>query len=113
MQFLAALGCALDLRYLGSGAALGNLVQGLAIPHQRALAGWLPRAIILAGWLTLCLSVIAPAAVVAHLPHLRKGTPMVHNFRQTAAKGIILQLLALALLHPTILPFSYAPLGHL
>ena len=54
---MAALGCALDLRYLGSGAALGtqdlrylcsgaalgNLVQGLAVPRQRALAGWLPR----------------------------------------------------------------------
>ena len=41
MQLLAALGCVLDLRYLGSGVALGNLVQGLAILHRRALAEWL------------------------------------------------------------------------
>ena len=47
MQLLAALGCALDLRYLvlgaalgavdlrylGSGVALGNLVQGLTVPY--------------------------------------------------------------------------------
>ena len=38
----AALGI-LDLRYLGSGAALGNLVQGLAAPRQRAFSGWLLR----------------------------------------------------------------------
>ena len=42
VQLLCALDYALDLRYLDSGAALSNLVHGLAIPCQRALAGLLP-----------------------------------------------------------------------
>ena len=96
---MAALGCALDLRYLGSsaalgtldlrylgsGAALGNLVQGLAIPHQRALAGWLRRDITSSLMIMLRLSVAPLAVSVAPRPHPQKEeaiTQLPQNYRR-------------------------------
>ena len=66
----SSLGCALDLRYLGSVAALGNLGQGLAVPHQRACWDG-SRAEYLFGGMApaqhhLSLSVVPSAVVIAY-----------------------------------------------
>ena len=45
VQLLYTLDCALNLRYLGLGTSLNNLVHDLAVPSQRVLAEWVPRKI--------------------------------------------------------------------
>ena len=71
----AALGT-LDLRYLCSGAALGNLVQGLAVTRQRPLVGWLPRDNTSLLTIILRLPDAPPAVVVAPLLHPKKEEAM-------------------------------------